>query len=67
MYPKGKCKILQENMYYYSQRPLNERKKTLADAHRLQQFNRDVDDELDWIREKEPIAGSTNRGERTFY
>lgn len=42
--------------------PLNARKQKLGDAIRLQQFIRDVDDEEDWIREKEPIAASTNRG-----
>lgn len=39
------------------------RKQKLADALKLQQFLRDVEDEEDWIREKEPIAASTNRGE----
>lgn len=38
------------------------RKQKLADALRLQQFYRDLEDEEDWIREKEPIAASTNRG-----
>ena len=42
--------------------PMEKRKKTLRDAQRLQQFYRDVEDEEDWIREKEPIAASTNRG-----
>lgn len=39
------------------------RKQKLADALKLQQFLRDVEDEEDWIREKEPIASSTNRGQ----
>ena len=38
------------------------RHQKLEDALRLQQFLRDVEDEEDWIREKEPIAASTNRG-----
>ena len=42
--------------------PVSSRKEKLTDAHRLQQFYRDVEDEEDWIREKEPIAASTNRG-----
>ena len=42
--------------------PVNQRKEKLTDALRLQQFFRDVEDEEDWIREKEPIAASTNRG-----
>lgn len=42
--------------------PMEARKQKLADALKLQQFLRDVEDEEDWIREKEPIASSTNRG-----
>ncbi len=42
---------------------MGKRKNKLSDALRLQQFFRDVEDEEDWIREKEPIAASTNRGE----
>ena len=38
------------------------RKNKLAGANRLQQFIRDVEDEEDWIREKEPIVSSANRG-----
>lgn len=44
------------------QEPMEARKQKLADALKLQQFLRDVEDEEDWIREKEPIASSTNRG-----
>jgi len=39
------------------------RRQKLRDALRLQQFYRDVEDEEDWIREKEPIAASANRGQ----
>ncbi|WAR30771.1 SPTCA-like protein [Mya arenaria] len=42
--------------------PTAARHQKLEDALRLQQFLRDVEDEEDWIREKEPIAASTNRG-----
>ncbi|XP_076436788.1 spectrin alpha chain-like isoform X4 [Babylonia areolata] len=42
--------------------PLIARKQKLSEAQSLQQFLRDVEDEEDWIREKEPIAASTNRG-----
>ncbi|KAL5013103.1 hypothetical protein ScPMuIL_011654 [Solemya velum] len=42
--------------------PITGRKQKLNDAQLLQQFLRDVEDEEDWIREKEPIASSTNRG-----
>uniref|UniRef100_A0A8C4M5H5 Spectrin alpha chain, non-erythrocytic 1 n=1 Tax=Equus asinus asinus TaxID=83772 RepID=A0A8C4M5H5_EQUAS len=42
--------------------PMIARKQKLADSLRLQQLFRDVEDEETWIREKEPIAASTNRG-----
>uniref|UniRef100_A0A8C5VTD7 Spectrin alpha chain, non-erythrocytic 1 n=1 Tax=Microcebus murinus TaxID=30608 RepID=A0A8C5VTD7_MICMU len=42
--------------------PMTARKQKLADSLRLQQLFRDVEDEETWIREKEPIAASTNRG-----
>ena len=42
--------------------PIKAKRTKLGDALRLQQFFRDVEDEEDWIREKEPIAASTNRG-----
>ncbi|XP_041369234.1 spectrin alpha chain-like isoform X2 [Gigantopelta aegis] len=42
--------------------PMVTRKQKLSEAIQLQQFLRDVEDEEDWIREKEPIASSTNRG-----
>lgn len=44
------------------QEPLQAKRSKLGDALQLQQFFRDVEDEEDWIREKEPIAASTNRG-----
>lgn len=50
------------NRYKNLQEPLSGRKQKLDDALCLQQFLRDVEDEEDWIREKEPIAASTNRG-----
>ncbi|XP_055516190.1 spectrin alpha chain, non-erythrocytic 1 isoform X2 [Leucoraja erinacea] len=42
--------------------PMVSRKQKLADSLRLQQLFRDIEDEETWIREKEPIAASTNRG-----
>lgn len=42
--------------------PLNRRKVKLAESLRGNQLFRDIDDELAWIREKEQIAGSSNRG-----
>ncbi|XP_042885911.1 spectrin alpha chain-like [Penaeus japonicus] len=38
------------------------RKERLKDSLLVQQLFRDIDDEEAWIREKEPIAASTNRG-----
>lgn len=44
------------------QNPMGLRKQRLLDSLRVQQLFRDVEDEEAWIREKEPIAASTNRG-----
>lgn len=44
--------------------PMAMRKQKLSDSLRLQQLFRDMEDEETWIREKEPIAASTNRGEK---
>lgn len=46
--------------------PMAARKQKLSDSLRLQQLFRDVEDEETWIREKEPIAASTNRGTTVF-
>ncbi|XP_013775722.1 spectrin alpha chain-like isoform X2 [Limulus polyphemus] len=42
--------------------PMTARRQRLNDSLRVQQLFRDVEDEEAWIREKEPIAASTNRG-----
>lgn len=42
------------------------RKQKLSDSLRLQQLFRDVEDEETWIREKEPIAASSNRGKTNY-
>lgn len=42
--------------------PLEKRKRRLNDALQVQQFFRDIEDEEAWIRDKEPIASSINRG-----
>uniref|UniRef100_A0A914P3Y4 SH3 domain-containing protein n=3 Tax=Panagrolaimus TaxID=55784 RepID=A0A914P3Y4_9BILA len=42
--------------------PLERRKFKLADSLHGNQLFRDIEDELSWIREKEQIAASTNRG-----
>ena len=44
------------------QAPLLARKAKLQDAERLKRFLHDVEDEEAWIREKEPVASSTNTG-----
>ncbi|XP_054158910.1 spectrin alpha chain-like isoform X2 [Oppia nitens] len=44
------------------QTPIKARRLRLNDALRVQQLFRDIEDEESWIREKEPIAASTNRG-----
>lgn len=50
--------------YQALREPMAARKQKLSDSLRLQQLFRDVEDEETWIREKEPIAASTNRGEK---
>lgn len=42
--------------------PLNKRKAKLAESLKGNQLFRDMEDELAWIREKEQIAASSNRG-----
>lgn len=42
--------------------PMAKRKQRLLDSLAVQQFYRDVEDEEAWIREKEPIIASSNRG-----
>uniref|UniRef100_A0AC34F2Y3 SH3 domain-containing protein n=1 Tax=Panagrolaimus sp. ES5 TaxID=591445 RepID=A0AC34F2Y3_9BILA len=42
--------------------PLERRKQKLAESLHGNQLFRDIEDELSWIREKEQIAASTNRG-----
>ena len=43
-------------------KPMQERKQRLMESLAVQQLFRDVEDEEAWIREKEPIVASTNRG-----
>lgn len=47
--------------------PLNKRKNKLAESLKGNQLFRDIDDELAWIREKEQVAASTNRGVVFFF
>lgn len=42
--------------------PIQLKKQRLFDSLKVQQLFRDIEDEEAWIREKEPIAASTNRG-----
>ncbi|KAL3315949.1 Spectrin alpha chain, non-erythrocytic 1 [Cichlidogyrus casuarinus] len=42
--------------------PMRKRRSKLADSYKLHQFFRDIEDEEDWINEKEPVAGSNNLG-----
>lgn len=48
--------------YFTLQRPMGVRKQRLLDSLQVQQLFRDIEDEEAWIREKEPVAASTNRG-----
>ncbi|KAL0276367.1 UNVERIFIED_CONTAM: hypothetical protein PYX00_003957 [Menopon gallinae] len=58
---KAKQEALSDR-YNALQRPMAIRKQRLADSLQVQQLFRDVEDEEAWIREKEPVAASTNRG-----
>ncbi len=42
--------------------PLRSLKEKLEASHQLQLFFRDVEDEWAWIKEREPLAASTNTG-----
>ena len=42
--------------------PLGRRKHRLMESLAVQQLFRDTEDEEAWIREKEPIVASNNRG-----
>ena len=48
--------------YHSLHQPMQIRKDNLEDALLLHQFLRDVDDELQWVAEKEPLAASTDLG-----
>ncbi|KAL6266576.1 hypothetical protein P5V15_003423 [Pogonomyrmex californicus] len=58
---KAKQEQLQ-GRYAALQRPMSVRKQRLLDSLQVQQLFRDIEDEEAWIREKEPVAASTNRG-----
>ncbi|KRY71430.1 Spectrin alpha chain [Trichinella pseudospiralis] len=48
--------------YNALQEPMSRRKAKLAESLRGHQLFRDIEDEFSWIREKEQIADSSNRG-----
>jgi spectrin alpha len=56
-----------EKRYSALQAPLEARRRKLGDSTRVQQLFRDIEDEEAWIREKEPIAASNNRGKCLRY
>lgn len=60
-----KQKVLTDR-YAALQTPMAIRKQRLLDSLQVQQLFRDIEDEEAWIREKEPIAASTNRGRKTY-
>ncbi|MFH4975655.1 hypothetical protein AB6A40_002364 [Gnathostoma spinigerum] len=51
-----------QSRYDALREPLMRRKEKLAESLEGNQLFRDIEDELAWIREKEQIAGSSNRG-----
>lgn len=48
--------------YILLEEPMQIKRNKLKDAYKLHQFLRNVEDEEDWIHEKESVAGSTNVG-----
>lgn len=48
--------------YHSLQQPMQIRRDNLEDALMLHQFLRDVEDELQWVTEKQPQAASTDLG-----
>lgn len=50
------------NRYYSLQEPIQIRRDNLEDARLLHQLARDVEDELHWLSEKEPLASSADLG-----
>ena len=58
---KAKQVALQDR-YDALQKPISVRKQRLNDSLQVQQLFRDIEDEEVWIREKEPVAASVNRG-----
>ena len=41
---------------------MSRRHQQLEDSLKLHQFNHDVEDELSWVREREPLASSSSLG-----
>ncbi|XP_076644007.1 spectrin beta chain, non-erythrocytic 5 kst isoform X2 [Halictus rubicundus] len=50
------------NRYHGLQEPMQIRRDNLEDAKLLHQFARDVEDEMHWLSEKEPLAASNDLG-----
>ncbi|KAK9716990.1 Variant SH3 domain [Popillia japonica] len=48
--------------FHELQQPIETRRELLEASSMLHQFTRDVDDELQWLSEKEPLASSTDLG-----
>lgn len=48
--------------YHSLQEPMQIRRDNLEDALLLYQFSRDIEDELQWLAEKEPFAASSDYG-----
>ena len=49
------------------QEPLAWQKQRLEASYQLQQFFRDIDDEEQWIRDREPLASLANKGNFPTY
>ncbi|XP_070576983.1 spectrin beta chain, non-erythrocytic 5-like isoform X4 [Ptychodera flava] len=49
--------------YLALKKPMQVRKANLEEAQSLYQFYRDVEDEISWVKEKQPLATSTELGQ----
>ena len=65
LFSKQSCKSILWVLHQRSSKlsgPAQERRQQLEDSLKLQQFCRDVEDEMQWIKERKPLAESNDFG-----
>ena len=50
------------HLFFLSQEPITQRRDKLAASLLSKQLFRDIQDEVEWVEEKQPIVDSTNIG-----